>query len=38
MKKNKSKMNKPVYLGFSTLEISKTLMYEFWHDNITPKY
>ena len=29
MKKIKIKMNKPVYLGFSMLEISKTLMYEF---------
>ena len=24
-------MNKPVYLGLSILEISKTLMYEFWY-------
>ena len=32
------KMNKPVYLGLSILEISKTLMYEFWHDYIKPKY
>ena len=31
-------MNKPVYLGFSILEISKTLMYEYWHDYIKPKY
>ena len=31
-------MNKPVYLGLSTLEISKTLMYEFWYDYIKPKY
>ena len=29
MKKTKVKMNKPVYLGMSTLDISKTLMYEF---------
>ena len=29
MKKTKVKMNKPVYLGLSILEISKTLMYEF---------
>ena len=38
MKKTKVKMNKPVYLGLSTLEISKTLMYEFWYDYIKPKY
>ena len=29
MKKTKVKLNKPVYLGLSILEISKTLMYEF---------
>ena len=28
--KTKVKMNRPVYLGLSILEISKTLMYEFW--------
>ena len=38
MKKTKIKMNKPVYLGFSILEISKTLMYEFWYDYMKPKY
>ena len=32
MKKTKVKMNKPIYLGLSMLEISKTLMYEFWYD------
>ena len=32
MKKIKVKMNKPVYLGLSILEISKTLTYEFWYD------
>ena len=37
-KKTKVKMNKPVYLGLSILEISKTLMYEFWYDYIKPKY
>ena len=31
-------MNKPVYLGLSKLEISETLMYEFWHDYIKQKY
>ena len=34
MKKTKVKMNKPLYLGMSTLDISKTLMYEFWYDYI----
>ena len=29
MRKTKVKMNKPVYLGMSILDISKTLMYEF---------
>ena len=38
MKKTKVKMNKPVYLGFSILEISKTLMYEFWYDYMKAKY
>ena len=28
-KKSKVKMNKPIYLGLSILEISKILMYEF---------
>ena len=34
MKKIKVKMNKPVYLGLSILEISKILMYEFWYNYI----
>ena len=34
----RKKENKPVYLGLSILEISKTLMYEFWYDYIIPKY
>ena len=38
MKKIKVKMNKPVYLDLSILEISKTLMYEFWYDYIKSKY
>ena len=38
MKKIKVKMNKPVYLGLSILDISKTLMYEFWYDYTKPKY
>ena len=38
MKKSKVRMNKPIYLGLSILEISKTLMYEFWYDYMKPKY
>ena len=38
MKKIKVKMNKPVYLDLSILELSKTLMYEFWYDYVKPKY
>ena len=38
MRKIKVKMNNPVYLGISILDISKTLMYKFWYDYIKPKY
>ena len=38
MKKTKVKMNKPIYLGLSTLEISKILIYEFLYDYMNPKY
>ena len=38
MKKTEVKMNKPIYLGQAILDISKTLMYEFWYDYIKPKY
>ena len=38
MKKTKVKMNKPIYLGLSVLEISKILMSEFWYDYMKPKY
>ena len=31
-------LNKPVYLGLSTLDLSKTVTYEFWHDYVKPKY
>ena len=31
-------MNKPVYLGLSILELSKTVMYESWYDCIKPQY
>ena len=38
MKKTKVKMNKPIYLGLSILEISKILMYEFWYNYMKLKY
>ena len=38
MRKIKVVMNKPVYLSQAILDISKTLMYEFWYDYIKPKY
>ena len=38
MKKTKVTMNKPLYLGVTLLDISKTQIYEFWYDYIIPKY
>ena len=38
MNKTKVKMNKPIYLGLSILEISKILMYEFWYNYMKPKH
>ena len=38
MKKTRVKMIKPLYLGMSILDISKTLMYKFWYEYIRPKY
>ena len=38
MDKTRVKMNKPIYLGLSILDISKILMYEFWYDYMKPKY
>ena len=38
MKKTKIKMNKPIYLGLSMIDISKILRYEFWYDYMKPKY
>ena len=31
-------MNKPIYLEFSILDLSKILMYEFWYECMKPKY
>ena len=38
MKKTRVKMNKPLYLGMSVLDISKILMSEFWYNYIIPEY
>ena len=38
MKKTELVFNKPVYLGMSVLDISKTLMYDFHYDYIKKKY
>ena len=38
MKKTKVKMSKPVYLRLSILQISKTLMHEFWYDYMKLRY
>ena len=38
MNKTRVKMNRPVYLALSILDISKILMYEFWYDYMKPKY
>ena len=38
MKKIKVKMNRPIYLDMSILDISNTLMYKFWYDYFKPKY
>ena len=38
MRKIKVKMNKPIYLGLSILDISKITMYEFWYDYVKNKF
>ena len=38
MRKVKVKMNKPIYLGLSILDISKITMCEFWYDYVKIKY
>ena len=37
MRKSQILMNKPVYLGLSILDLSKTVMYEFWYDYVKPR-
>ena len=38
MKKTKIKMNVPIYIGFAILEVSETVMWEFFYDYLKPKY
>ena len=38
MRKMQILMNKPFYLGLSILDLSKTVMFEFWYDYVEPKY
>ena len=40
MKKKKTsvRMNRPIYLGLAILSLSKVLIYEYWYDEMKPKY
>ena len=38
VKKTEVRINKPLYLGQGVLDLSKTLLFEFWYDYIVPKY
>ena len=38
MKKTKIKMNVPIYIGFTILEVSKTVMWKFFYNYLKPKY
>ena len=34
MKKQNISLNRPIYVGFSVLELSKYIMYDFWYNHI----
>ena len=36
--KTSVKMNKPIYLGLSILSLSKILIYDYWYNEMKPKY
>ena len=38
MRKTQILMKNPVYLGLSILDLSKTVMHEFWHDYVKPTF
>ena len=38
MKKTRILTNKTVYFGLSILDLSKTVIYEFWYDYVKTKY
>ena len=38
MRKTQILMNECVYLGLSILDLTETVMHEFWHDYVKPKY
>ena len=38
MRKTQILMNKSVYLGLSILDLSKTVLHEFWFNYVKPKY
>ena len=38
MRKSQILMNQPVYLDLSILDLSKTVMHEFWYDHVQLKY
>ena len=38
MKRRVIKVNKPIYLGLAMLSLSKIRMYEYWYDDMKPKY
>ena len=37
-RKTKIKANKPIYLGLAILALNKIKMYEYWCDDMKPKY